>query len=81
MVLLGGATRLHDGAADCERGTCSYTVGWKREAQLPDDGTAGRIAARLRCWLGERDSATLLTGQLHDSAASWTRGVHAVVVV
>ena len=29
---------------------------------------------RLRCWLGERGLATLLTGQLHDCAAGWKRG-------
>ena len=53
--------QLHD-----ERG-CSYTMTGIEGQGV--EGTAG-----LRCWLGERGSATLLTGQLHDCAAGWKRG-------
>ena len=38
------------------------------------EGQGGEGTAGLRCWLGERGSATLLTGQLHDCAAGWKRG-------
>jgi hypothetical protein len=56
-----GCMQLHE-----ERG-CSYTM-------TGFEGPGGEGTAGLRCWLGERGSATLLTRQLHNCAASWKRG-------
>ena len=61
-------------------GACSYTMSELlagregRSYTRTGEGAGDEGTARLCCWPGERGSAKLLTGQLHDCAAGWKRG-------